>query len=170
MVSLASEATGGEHHQRLDIIQSITDFWSHRKKCMVLDVLESDSVESLSDNEHEQTDVHVVSLFSIYELDCPSGIFRPSFSEDIEDINDDLNVTDNKENDSYNIQIFQNSRELVWQEKERDTAQQEQDLLDSKCCGSRISHILLPSNIKKRGSPIVHHFIRKVPKKLDSLY
>ncbi|CAG2246808.1 unnamed protein product [Mytilus edulis] len=73
MASLASEATGGEYQQRLDVIQSITDFWSHGKKCMVLEVLESDSVESTSSsgNEHEQTDVHV--------------------NEDIEDINDDIN-------------------------------------------------------------------------------
>ncbi|CAG2240209.1 unnamed protein product [Mytilus edulis] len=74
MASLASEATGGEYQQRLDVIQSITNFWSHGKKCMVLEVLESDSVESTSSsgNEHEQTDVHV--------------------NEDIEDINDDINV------------------------------------------------------------------------------
>ncbi|CAC5398006.1 unnamed protein product [Mytilus coruscus] len=137
MASLASGTIGGEHQLRLDVIQSITNFWNHGKKCMVLDVLESDSVESSSGNEHKQTDVHV--------------------SEDIEDINDDLNVTDNKENDSDNntdnIQIFENSRELVSQEEERDTAKQEEHILDSKCCGSRISHILLPPNIKKRGTP-----------------
>ncbi|CAG2217744.1 unnamed protein product [Mytilus edulis] len=135
MASLASEATGGEYQQRLDVIQSITNFWSHGKKCMVLEVLESDSVESTSSsgNEHEQTDVHV--------------------NEDIEDINDDINVTDNKENDTDNVHIFENSRKLVSQEEERDTAQQEEHLLDSSCCGSRVSHILLPPNMKKRGRP-----------------
>ena len=122
---------------------------------------------SSSGNEHEQTHVHV--------------------NEDIEGINDDINVTDNKENDTDNVHIFENSRKLVSQE-ERDTAQQEEHLLDSSCCGSRVSHILLPPNMKKRGRPkgltktssvfqksvpekaIVYLFIRKVPKKSDSFY
>ncbi|VDI04173.1 zinc finger SWIM domain-containing protein 3 [Mytilus galloprovincialis] len=135
MASLASEATGDEYQQRIDIIQSITHFWSHGKKCMVLEVLESDSVESTSSsgNEHEQTDVHV--------------------NEDTNDFNDDINETDNKENDAENVHLFNNSLKLVSQDEERDTAQQEEHLLDSSCCGSRVSHILLPPNMKKRGRP-----------------
>ena len=44
---------------------------------------------------------------------------------------DDINVTDNKENDTDNVHIFEKSRKLVSQEEERDTAQQEEHLLDS---------------------------------------
>ena len=106
-----------KYQQRLDVFQSITIFWSHE----ALEVLESDSVKSTSSsgNEHEQTDVRV--------------------NEDIEDINDDLNVTDNNENDTDYVQIIENSRELVSQEIERDTAQQEEHLLDSKFFGPFIA-------------------------------
>ncbi|CAG2224736.1 ZSWIM3 [Mytilus edulis] len=171
MASLASEATGGEYQQRLDVIQSITNFWSHGKKCMVLEVLASDSVESTSSsgNEHEQTDVHV--------------------NEDIEDINDDINVTDNKENDTDNVHIFENSRKLVSQEEERDRSTRRTptgfQLLWIACFAYITSTKYEETWKAKRFDPNCHrsskkeypkkqlnvyHFIRKVPKKSDSFY
>lgn len=99
---------GGECHQRLDIYQTITNFWSNEKKYIVLEILESDSVECTNAvaNENKQSDMHV--------------------NEVIEYINDNLNVTENKENYTNNGQIFENSRKLVLQKEERDIAQQEQ--------------------------------------------
>ncbi|CAG2193272.1 NOP58 [Mytilus edulis] len=54
------------------------------------------------------------------------------------DLDDTMDTTantsqelDNKKNDTDNVQIFEKSRKLVSQEEERDTAQQEEHLLDS---------------------------------------